>query len=80
MRWIETRSENLVGMTHGRAQRQSVTIGGSRDGRILGYRIDIVQDTGAYPRMSGFLPTLTSLMAAGPYDIAQVQTGVPGGA
>ena len=74
VRWTETRSENLVGMTHGRAQRQSVTIGGTRDGRILGYRIDILQDTGAYPRMSGFLPTLTSLMAAGPYDIAQVQT------
>jgi len=74
VRWTETRSENLVGMTHGRAQRQSVTLGGSRDGRILGYRIDIIQDTGAYPRMSGFLPTLTSLMAAGPYDIAQVQT------
>ncbi len=74
VRWTETRSENLVGMTHGRAQQQSVTIGGTRDGRIRGYRLDIVQDTGAYPRMSGFLPTLTSLMAAGPYDIAQVQT------
>jgi carbon-monoxide dehydrogenase large subunit len=74
VRWTETRSENLVGMTHGRAQRQSVTIGGRKDGRILGYRIDIVQDTGAYPRMTGFLPFLTSLMALGPYDIAHVET------
>jgi aerobic carbon-monoxide dehydrogenase large subunit len=73
-RWVETRSENMVGMTHGRDQVQTLTIGGSRDGRIQAYRIDIVQDTGAYPRMGGFLPTLTSLMAAGVYDIPVVQT------
>ena len=29
VRWAETRSENLVGMTHGRAQRQTITIGGT---------------------------------------------------
>ncbi len=74
LRWVETRSENLVGMTHGRAQEQTITIGGTRDGRILAYRLDIVQDTGAYPRMSGFLPFLTKLMAVGPYDIPHVQT------
>jgi carbon-monoxide dehydrogenase large subunit len=74
LRWAETRSENLLAMTHGRAQRQVVKIGGSRDGRILAYRLEIIQDTGAYPRMGGFLPFLTSLMAAGPYDIAKVET------
>jgi carbon-monoxide dehydrogenase large subunit len=74
LRWVETRSENLVGMTHGRAQRQTVKIGGTRDGRVLAYRLDIVQDTGAYLRMTGFLPFLTSLMALGPYDIAHVET------
>ncbi len=74
VRWTETRSENLVAMTHGRAQEQTITIGGTRDGCILAYRLDVVQDTGAYPRMSGFLPFLTKLMAAGPYDIPQVQT------
>ncbi|HEY4463496.1 MAG TPA: xanthine dehydrogenase family protein molybdopterin-binding subunit [Streptosporangiaceae bacterium] len=73
-RWVETRSENMVGMTHGRDQVQSLTIGGTRDGHIQAYRIDIVQDTGAYPRMGGFLPTLTSLMAAGVYDIPTVET------
>ena len=75
LRWVETRSENLVGMTHGRAQEHSIKIGGTRDGRVLAYRLDVVQDTGAYPRMSGFLPTLTNLMAVGPYDIAHVETG-----
>jgi aerobic carbon-monoxide dehydrogenase large subunit len=73
-RWVETRSENLIGMTHGRDQVQSLTIGGTREGRILAYRLDIVQDAGAYPRAGGFLPTLTSLMAAGVYDIPTVET------
>jgi carbon-monoxide dehydrogenase large subunit len=73
MSWTETRSENLVGMTHGRAQQQVVKIGGTRDGRILAYRLEIVQDTGAYPRMGGFLPFLTRLMAGGPYDIQHVE-------
>ncbi len=73
LRWAETRSENLVGMTHGRAQRQVIKIGGTRDGRILAYRLEIVQDAGAYPRMGGFLPFLTRLMAAGAYDIPHVE-------
>ena len=75
LRWAETRSENLVGMTHGRAQRHVIKIGGTREGRILAYRLDVVQDTGAYPRMGGFLPFLTNLMALGPYDIGQVEAG-----
>jgi aerobic carbon-monoxide dehydrogenase large subunit len=75
LRWAETRSENLVGMTQGRAQLQHIKIGGNRDGRILAYRIDITQDTGAYPRVGGFLPGLTCLMAPGVYDIPEVQAG-----
>jgi aerobic carbon-monoxide dehydrogenase large subunit len=75
LRWAETRSENLVGMTQGRAQLQHLKIGGNRDGKILAYRIDITADTGAYPRVSGFLPMLTCLMAPGVYDIGTVQAG-----
>ena len=75
LRWAETRSENLVGMTQGRAQLQHIKIGGNRDGRILAYRIEVIQDSGAYGRMSAFLPFLTCLMAPGVYDIPEVQTG-----
>lgn len=74
VRWTETRSENLVGMTHGRAQLQYVKIGGSRTGRILAYRLDIVQDSGAYPRVAGFLPGTTCQMAPGIYDIPHIET------
>ena len=73
--WAETRSENLVAMTQGRAQLQRIKIGGSRDGRILAYRIDVIQDAGAYQRVGGLLPFLTCLMAPGVYDIPDVQAG-----
>jgi aerobic carbon-monoxide dehydrogenase large subunit len=73
--WAETRTENLTGMTHGRDQRHVIKIGGSRDGRILAYQIDVIQDTGAYPRMGNFLPGLTNLMAGGPYDLPHVVAG-----
>jgi aerobic carbon-monoxide dehydrogenase large subunit len=75
VRWVETRSENLLAMTQGRAQRHHIKIGGSRDGHIKAYRLDVIQDTGAYARMSGFLPMLTNLMAPGVYDIPAVQAG-----
>jgi carbon-monoxide dehydrogenase large subunit len=75
VRWVETRSENMLAMTQGRAQRHHIKIGGGRDGRIKAYRLDVIQDTGAYARMSGFLPMLTNLMAPGVYDIPAVQAG-----
>ncbi|WIX75754.1 xanthine dehydrogenase family protein molybdopterin-binding subunit [Amycolatopsis carbonis] len=73
VRWTESRSENLTAMTHGRAQQNTVTIGGKRDGTVLAYRIDVVQDSGAYPRAM-FLPTLTEMMAPGVYRFPVVQT------
>jgi aerobic carbon-monoxide dehydrogenase large subunit len=72
-RWAETRNENMIGMPHGRAQRQTVTIGGSRDGTVTAYRLEILQDAGAYPRFGAFLPALTILMAPGPYAIPRAE-------
>ncbi len=72
-RWSETRFENLVAMTHGRAQRHAITIGGSRDGDVQAYRIVVVQDAGAYPRIGAILPFLTIMMATGPYDIPKAE-------
>ncbi|MBV9383120.1 MAG: xanthine dehydrogenase family protein molybdopterin-binding subunit [Streptosporangiaceae bacterium] len=72
-RWAETRNENLIAMTHGRAQRQTVTIGGSRDGTVQAYRLEILQDAGAYPKFGAFLPMLTIMMAPGPYAIGRAE-------
>jgi aerobic carbon-monoxide dehydrogenase large subunit len=73
-RWSETRMENLIGMTHGRAQQHKITIGGMRDGTVLAYRIEILQDCGAYPKIGAFLPQLTILMTPGPYNIPRAES------
>jgi len=68
-RWTETRSESMLGLGHGRAQVQEVEIGGTRDGQILAYRIDVLQDSGAYPDIGAVLPFMTRTMATGVYAI-----------
>src|SRR3954452_18989193 len=72
VRWSENRSENLIGMLHGRAQEQVVTIGGRRDGTVEAYSLVVDQDCGAYPRIGAVLPTLTMLMAPGVYGFPKV--------
>jgi aerobic carbon-monoxide dehydrogenase large subunit len=72
-RWAETRIENLTGMTHGRGQRQVITIGGRRDGTVTAYRLEILQDAGAYPKMGAFTPALSMLLTPGPYAIARAE-------
>jgi len=73
VRWTESRTENMLAMGHGRAQRQCTRMGGTRDGRITAYRLDLLQDAGAYARAGAVLPYMTRLMAGGVYDIANVQ-------
>jgi aerobic carbon-monoxide dehydrogenase large subunit len=73
VRWSETRFENLIAMTHGRAQENTITIGGRRDGTVLAYRLEILQDAGAYPRIGAILPSLTILMAPGPYAFPRAE-------
>src|SRR5277367_3103529 len=73
-RWSETRMENMLVMPHGRAQQQKITIGGMKDGTVLAYRIEILQDCGAYPKAGAFLPSLTILMTPGPYRIPRAES------
>jgi len=72
VKWIETRSENLVGMTHGRGQVQEVELGANRDGRLVGLRARVVADVGAYPGIANLLPFLTGQMASGVYAIPAI--------
>lgn len=73
VRWVENRTESMLALGHGRDQRHDITIGGTRDGRVAAYRLDIVANAGAYPTMAAFLPTFTRLMAPGTYDIGRVE-------
>ena len=73
VRWTETRSENMVGMGHGRGQWQTVKIGGDRDGTVKAYRLNLVQDSGAYPALGAFLSFMTRTMTSGVYAIPEIQ-------
>ena len=73
VRWSETRSENMVGLGHGRGQRQTIEIGGRRDGTVEAYRLTILQDGGAYAETGSILPYLTRMMAQGTYAIPRVE-------
>ncbi|HUY43734.1 MAG TPA: xanthine dehydrogenase family protein molybdopterin-binding subunit [Acidimicrobiales bacterium] len=73
VRWTETRSESMVGLGHGRAQIQHVRMGGTRDGVITAYRIEVLQDSGAYPAFGTVLPFMTRIMTSGPYRIPKAE-------
>ncbi|MDP9242598.1 MAG: xanthine dehydrogenase family protein molybdopterin-binding subunit [Actinomycetota bacterium] len=72
VRWIESRSESMLALTHGRGQIQEVELGARRDGTIVGLRAEVLADMGAYPGHGIFLPPLTHQMASGVYRIPRI--------
>ncbi len=71
VRWLESRSENMVGMPHGRGQTNLVTLGGRRDGTVEAYHLEVLADAGAYPSMGALLTFMTRMMTSGVYDDSQ---------
>ncbi len=70
VKWVESRRENLLTTTHGRAQVFEVEVAANRDGRIRGMRCRVLADLGAsLVYATAIVPTLTPLMIQGPYDI-----------
>ncbi|MDP1807342.1 MAG: molybdopterin-dependent oxidoreductase, partial [Acidimicrobiales bacterium] len=71
--WVETRSENLVSMPHGRGQVAYYELGLTRAGKITGMRARVVADAGAYAGFGGGLVFgSTYVMNQGVYDIPKV--------
>lgn len=74
LRWRETRSESMLALGHGRAQLQYVTIGGTRDGKVLAYRLEAIQDSGAFVDVGAVLaPACTRPMSSGVYAIPKIE-------
>ncbi|QUH04243.1 xanthine dehydrogenase family protein molybdopterin-binding subunit [Saccharopolyspora erythraea] len=72
-KWVETRSENMQGMPHGRGQVQYAELGLRRDGEIVGLRCRVVGDCGAYAGFNGLLAMgSTRSMAQGVYNIPRI--------
>jgi len=72
IKWVETRSENLVNMTQGRDHVHDCEMGVTRDGVIRWLKARVMANAGAYPGIGAFLPFFTMLMASGPYRIPAV--------
>jgi aerobic carbon-monoxide dehydrogenase large subunit len=73
VKWVETRSENLTAMPHGRAQIQYVEMGFTRDGTIVGLHCRMIGDAGAYGGFGGGLAIgPTRMMAQGVYRIPKI--------
>ena len=73
VRYVESRSETMLAMTHGRAQVQEVELAATRDGRITGLRARLLADGGAYPADATPMLSSTRYMASGVYRIAKVE-------
>jgi len=48
VKWTESRSENYQATTHGRDQIQDITIAAKKDGTLLGLKVELLADMGAY--------------------------------
>jgi carbon-monoxide dehydrogenase large subunit len=48
VKWVETRSENAQATHHGRDQLQEVELAVTNDGKILGMRVNLLANMGAY--------------------------------
>jgi carbon-monoxide dehydrogenase large subunit len=72
VRYVESRWETMIAMQHGRAQVQEVELGARRDGTLVGIKVRVVADGGAYPGDAVIMPFLTGQMASGVYNVPRV--------
>jgi carbon-monoxide dehydrogenase large subunit len=79
VKWIATRSEDMVSLVQGRDFVMTAKLGVHADGKIVGLDASVVASAGAYPGLGAILPTLTQMMSVGVYEIPNVRfkaTGV----
>ncbi|HLQ00228.1 MAG TPA: xanthine dehydrogenase family protein molybdopterin-binding subunit [Candidatus Limnocylindria bacterium] len=79
VKWIETRRENFQTAIHGRDQIDDVEVAVKKDGTILGIRVKVIADLGAYYQLlTPLIPTLTGLMMCGCYKIPAARMEIIG--
>jgi len=68
IKFVEDRSENYLATIHGRDQVQDVELAATSEGKILGLRVNIKSDMGAYLQLnSTVIPLLGAFMYCGVY-------------
>jgi carbon-monoxide dehydrogenase large subunit len=72
VKWIEDRRESIVASCHAREDICEVEAAVKRDGTILGLRLHMLSDVGAYPLYPGApsdIPMMSAYTSPGPYKI-----------
>jgi carbon-monoxide dehydrogenase large subunit len=79
VKWIESRRENFLTTIHGRGHVDYYEIAAKRDGTVLGLRLKLIQDLGAYHQLlTPAIPTLSVLMMPGLYKFRNVTADIVG--
>jgi carbon-monoxide dehydrogenase large subunit len=73
VKWVESRSEDMVSLVHGRDFVMTAKLGVTNAGKIVGLDGHVVAAAGAYPGIGAILPMLTQMMSVGVYDVPKVR-------
>jgi carbon-monoxide dehydrogenase large subunit len=74
VKWIEDRAEAFVATVHGRDIIGYIDLAAKRDGTVLGLKMRLIADIGAYNMLfTADIPTLTQLMASATYNIPAIR-------
>jgi aerobic carbon-monoxide dehydrogenase large subunit len=79
VKWIESRRENFLTTIHGRGHVDYYELAAKRDGTMLGLKLKLIQDIGAYHQLlTPAVPTLSVLMMPGLYRFKNICADVIG--
>ena len=74
VRWVESRTENLMSAPHGRAEDIHLWLAGTSDGDLQAVKVQMHKDAGAYASSGAGLPNRwTAPMLAGTYSISHTE-------
>jgi len=77
VRWVATRSEDLLSTMQAREEVDYVQAAVAADGRVLGLKVESIYNLGAFLQLSTAMPPLrTPVYCVGAYDIRNVRTRV----
>jgi aerobic carbon-monoxide dehydrogenase large subunit len=79
IKWIESRRENFTCTIHGRGHVDYYEIAAKKDGTLLGIKLKLIQDLGAYHQLlTPAIPTLSVLMMPGLYKCQNIRADIVG--
>src|SRR5260370_31796685 len=79
VKWVESRRENFQCTIHGRGHVDYYEMAAKRDGTMLGLKLKLIQDLGAYHQLlTPAIPTLSVLMMPRLYKFKSISADIVG--